>query len=334
MNTLKFVPDLATGRLNERDAQRYFSRFGWFAFVYFLVSVLLQNIIAVAVYRLAPSVYGHYLFSEFLSFVPSYAIALPISYLIIKPLPTDIPLKEKMKPADWLGGLCISVALMLVGNYISNILLTFVSVLLGGVSENPVSESIDSMPVWATVIFVVILAPILEELVFRGIVCKKLLVLGEGYAIILPAAFFALCHGNFYQLFYAFTLGCFFSFIYVRTGKLIYSMLYHMVINLLGGVIAPLILELVDYNSLLSDGLVITSENIFGLIGLMWYELIVIGTAIVGIVIMVKKRAEFKPQSGLLQPPEGKAVSCVLLNFGVAAAIALFALTLVGSLLY
>ncbi len=334
MNTIKFMPDLVTGRLNEYDAKRYFSRFGWFAFTYFLLNTIISTVIATVVFRFFPNVYYHFLFSEILNVIVSYAISLPIAYLIIKPLPTVKPDKEKMKVSHWFCGLSISVALMMVGNYISNIFLSMFMSFLGAVPQNPISERVDSAPLWVTVIFVVIIAPILEEIMFRGILCKKLLILGEGYAIILPAAFFALCHGNFFQLFYAFTLGCFFSFIYVRTGKLIYTILYHMAINLLGGVLTPAILKLINYEAMLEEDFNINSQNIFGFIGFLWYELIIIGVTIFGIVIVIKKYKDFKPVSGLLPPPERKAAVCVLLNSGVAAAIALFAFTLFGSLLY
>ena len=214
MNNLKFMPDLLTGRLNEYDAKRYFSRFGWFAFTYFLLTSVISTVIAIVTIKLFPAVYRHYLFSEILNVVVSYGIALPISYVIIKPLPTIKPDPEKMRISHWLCGLSISVALMMIGNYITNIVLAFFMSALGGVStQNPVAQRIDSVPLWVTILFVVIIAPILEEIFFRGILCKKLTIIGEGYAIILPAAFFALCHGNFFQIFYAFTLGCFFSFI-------------------------------------------------------------------------------------------------------------------------
>ncbi|MBO7310475.1 MAG: CPBP family intramembrane metalloprotease [Clostridia bacterium] len=328
------MPDLLTGRLNEYDAKRYFSRFGWFAFTYFLLSSIVSVIIAIITINLFPAVYQHYLFSETLNVVVSYGIALPISYVIIKPLPTVKPDPEKMKVSHWFYGLCISVALMIIGNYITSIVLVFFISPLRGVSmQSPVSERIDSVPLWVTILFIVIIAPILEEIFFRGILCKKLTIIGEGYAIILPSAFFALCHGNFFQLFYAFTLGCFFSFIYIKTGKLIYTIIYHMAINLIGSVISPLIIDQLDITSLLENGFSINSENILRVIGFLWYELIIVGVAIFGVVIAIKKRKEFKVHEGLLPPPEHKGVSCVLLNSGVAASIAIFAYTLLGSLL-
>lgn len=330
-----FTPDLLTGRLTETDAKRYFSRFGWFAFAMLLLTTLFQMIIDVIVYYCFPAFYGHFLFAEILSFVPLYCLALPLAGLILRPLPTVVPLKAKMGAGKWFCGLCICITLMLGGNYISQIILTFFQTLRGDIMENPVEQVVNSMPLWATFVFVVILAPILEELFFRGIVCKKLLAVGEGYAIVISAALFGLFHGNFFQLFYAFALGCFFAFIYVKTGKLINSILYHMAINFLGGFVAPLILRFIDLDGFLEGDINISQilENIIPLLGLLWYELLMYGMAIAGIVLIIKNLRQFKPQAGLLPPPEKGRVSVVLLNVGVAAAITVFSLTLVSSLL-
>ena len=334
MNKIKFMPDLLTGRLNEYDAKRYFARVGWFAFTYFMLysSIVTVGIMVTATFF--PSAYESFLFSELLSVIPSYAIALPIAYQLLRPLPSVTPDKEKMKVSHWFCGLSISVALMIAGSYISNIILAMFSMALGGnvTAQNPVTTVIESTPLWATILFVVILAPILEELLFRKILCKRLLLLGEGYAIIIPSAIFALCHGNFFQIFYAFTLGCFFSFIYVRTGKLHYTILYHMAINLLGTVISPFVLSKIDLDALSSGSFSINAGNILPLLGFLWYEVIIFGSAIFGIALIVKNYKSFKPQSGLLPPPERRGVTCVVMNAGTAAAIAVFAFTLLGSL--
>ena len=75
------------------------------------------------------------------------------------------------------------------------------------------------------------------------------------------------------------------------------------------------------------------ASNIFGVLGLVWYEIITYGLAIAGIVILFKQRTKIHLGAGLLPPPEGKGVSCVLLNAGVAAAIAVFAVTMLLSIM-
>ena len=333
MKNIKFVPSIVTGRLSEADAKAYFSRFGWFVFVYFLINSLLQSAFAITVYYLLPSFYTHYLFAEFLSFVPNYLLALPLAYTIVRPLPSDVPMKEKMGAKELAIGFCICWALMMVGNYISQFVIGVFQAMRGGGIENPLATAVSGMPMWANLLFVVVLAPVLEELVFRRLMCKKLLVIGEGYAIVLSSAAFALCHGNFYQLFYAFTLGCFFAFIYVKTGRIIYTIIYHMAVNFLGGFVAPLLVEWLSDTSGELEGLIISAGNLVPYIVYMWYSFMSIGLAVFGIVIIIKKRREFSIHEGLLPPPEKKGASCVLLSGGVAASIALFALTLLGSLM-
>ena len=332
MNKMKFVPDLVTGRLKEEDAKRYFSRFGWFAFAFVIIDIVVQNAIAIAA-SFFPSVYSHWLFWQLLSVIPVYCIVFPLSYVILRPLPTVLPIDDKWSAKEVMGGLCVCVTFMLTGNYISNAFISFFQIMRGTVIQNPLEHSVSTMPLWATFLFVCILAPILEEIFFRGILCRKLLMLGEGYAIVLPAAFFALVHGNFFQVFYAFMIGCFFSFVYVRTGKLIYTIIYHVLINFLCSFVISFILRYVDLEAILGGEFAVTSENIFGFIGLLWYEAVTYGLAIAGIVIIVKQYKKIRLQAGLLPPPEGKGVSCVLLNAGVAAAITVFAITMLSSLM-
>ncbi len=332
MNRLKFTPDLVTGRLSEDDAKRYFSRFGWFAFTFLIVLSAAQTVLVLAVRQAAPSFLENYLFTEILSVVPLYLIAFPVALTVLSPLPTVTPTKEKMRVRELLGALCICEALMLIGNYISTILLTVVQSTVGADPSNPIADSIESQPMWATFLFTVIVAPILEEIFFRGCVCKKLLITGEGYAVVLSAAFFALCHGNFFQLFYAFIIGCFFGFVYVKTGKLLYTVLMHMVVNFFGTVVVTWVTDFADVENMLEEGFMLSGENILGVMVFLWYELFILGVSAVGIFLLVKHKNRIKFDSGLLPPPEKKGVSCVLLNFGIAAAIAVFSLTLIASL--
>ena len=331
MNNIKFVPDIVTGRLTEDDAKSYFSRFGWFAFAFTLINISVQSIFSILAYRFFPDVYFSYLFWQILPIASMYAIAFPIAYTIIRPLPTVLPIDDKWKFKELVGGVCICMTLMIVGSYTSNIFINFFTSLRGSAIENPVEQSVNSMPLWATFVFVCVLAPILEEIFFRAFLCRKLLMLGEVYAVVLPSAFFALSHGNFYQIFYAFVIGCFFSFVYVRTGKLIYTIAFHMIVNFLGSFAISLVFKYVDVDAILSGSFVMSLPNLLGLIGFILYELITYGAIIAGLVILFKKRNSFKLQAGILPPPEKKGASCVMLNAGVAAAVAIFAFTLLTS---
>lgn len=332
MKAIKFQANMLTGRLSERDAKRYFSLFGWFAFIFTAVSSAAVSIIGGVVSKLAPDVYSHWLFAQALSPIAFYAIALPIALIPLSMLPTLTPHKIKMPLRDWWQGLCICLALMMIGNYVSGVILTLIESYTGLKTQNPIEAVVSKIPLWGTFLFVVVIAPILEEIVFRGILCKRLLPLGEGYAVALSAACFALLHGNFYQLFYAFTLGCFFSFVYVKTGKLRYTILYHMAINFVGGFISPIIYKKADLESL-AESFTVHAGNIFPLIAFLWYWILTTLAAVFGIVIIIKKRRSFYLCQGAIPPPKGQAIKCIVASSGIIASLVLFALILSGSVI-
>lgn len=344
MNTkrLELSVDSETGFLREDDAIKYFSTFGWFCFIFCLALFLSQEIIATAVYYLLPGVYNHYLFSNLLSFVTLYAIALPIANPILKKLPSVTPLKEKVKPSTFIGGFFVAYLTMYAGNLVSVYLIELIYSASGNMLENPLEQSVDATPLWANVLFVAILAPILEELVFRGMICKRLLALGEGFAVVFSGIFFAMLHGNLYQLFYAFTLGCLFGLIYVKTGKVIYTIIYHVFINFIGTVVTTIInkyvrleevVELLSdentVNALMNNDITPIQPYFTDIIIISIYSMVIYGFIIAGAVILITNFKKIKFQSGLLPPPKESRMSIIFLNSGIAAAIAILVIRMI-----
>ena len=84
-------------------------------------------------------------------------------------------------------------------------------------------------------VMIVILAPVLEEILFRGIILKHLLkVVPPFWAILISALLFGLVHFNMWQAIAAVLIGMFMGYVYWRTGSLFTSILLHLVNNLLG----------------------------------------------------------------------------------------------------
>ena len=78
-----------------------------------------------------------------------------------------------------------------------------------------------------------VMAPILEELAFRGLIQRGLRRnLPAWAAILLAALFFGLWHRNTGQFFYTFLFALPVGILYERTGKLRYTMLTHFLMNL------------------------------------------------------------------------------------------------------
>lgn len=348
MKKMKFSLQPETGTLSEMDAKRYFSRVGLSVAVLMVVYYAAIVLMDVAISSFVPWLYDYAIVSQLLSIVPQYAIAVPCFYAMLRVLPRDSIQPDSMGRKNFFVVLCIAIALMMAGNYIGNMVIVVVSVFFGATPMNPVAAETVGQTWWINLIFVGIVAPILEELVFRKMLCDRLLPLGEGYAVVLSAAIFGLVHGNFFQFFYAFALGAVFAFVYIKTGRVRYSMAYHSLINLTGGVLTPWLLERLEpvmkdefVNELLllaNNGNVdalsaLLTPHVRPLMILLVYDVLLMVAAICGAVFLFRRWKRIRLEKGLLPPPREGRVANVFCNVGVAAALTVFTGIFVLSLL-
>ncbi len=99
-----------------------------------------------------------------------------------------------------------------------------------------------------TFVAMVVAAPILEELIFRGVILDGLLRVYTPFkSIVISSFLFGLVHLNLHQLIGGFLFGCFSGWVYYRTRSLLPSIIIHAVANL-GGFITR---YLVDIESLM-----------------------------------------------------------------------------------
>lgn len=79
--------------------------------------------------------------------------------------------------------------------------------------------------------YVVILAPIIEEFIYRGIILGVLSGYGKTAAVLLSATAFALMHGNIPQAASAFGTGVVYAIIAVKCGSIFPTIIIHMINN-------------------------------------------------------------------------------------------------------
>lgn len=91
-----------------------------------------------------------------------------------------------------------------------------------------------------------IIGPIIEELLFRGIVYGKMLnFFKEKSAFYLSILVFAFFHtGGISQILFALITGCYFTYLYRKYGNIKLSMLAHIIINVTSILVSPFILSL------------------------------------------------------------------------------------------
>lgn len=141
-------------------------------------------------------------------------------------------------------------------------------------------------------VLLTVVAPVFEEFIFRGAVLSLLKPYGSGIAVFVSAFCFGIYHGNFQQFFYAFALGICLGYIAVATNSIFCTTLLHAMFNSISGIIMIFIsTEAVQNNmagSELSDG-----ESLLNTLYAI-FMIIVLLTAIIGFISMIKKLARLK----------------------------------------
>lgn len=89
------------------------------------------------------------------------------------------------------------------------------------------------------IVAIVLIAPILEELLFRGIIYNRLKSYSNKMiAMIISALIFALLHGNMVQGIYAFIIGLCLVYVYEKYKSLKYPMIFHAAANMFSVIVS------------------------------------------------------------------------------------------------
>lgn len=336
--------------------RRRFSRLGFALTALILSGQLVATLIHALVSEFAPAILDTDWYMWTLSSVSMYLVAVPVMLLVAGRDKTAVaPEKHKLKAAHWVILLLMCFGLMWVGNYVGNYLMIIVSSIKGKPVENAIAAMLQGSNMWINALVTVILAPIIEELIFRKLMIDRLGGFGEKTVMIFSALMFGLFHGNFYQFFYAFLLGLIFAYVYIRTGKIGYTIGFHMVINFFGGVVAPLILRLIDQDALmelaekvndsafiekLTTDAAVQAEFIEqyapmlpGFVAYAAYAMALMAVSVTGVVLFVVHRRKMMLKPAPFQLPRERVGNTVYFNPGVIAAILVCALLMAYSVI-
>ncbi len=240
------VIDEATLQKKEgRIAVKSFSRIFWGLILYSIFATLAIVVIEVGLaFFLDEAIVESVLINPYvvwgIDVLAMYVIAFPLFLLYIKPVPARKPLRdEKLGVREFIRLFLVSVAIMQLGNLLSNIVITLVSDSML-YETAAASDMISSAPLPVTILVIVIIGPIVEELIFRRAIIDRLGKYGERMAIIVSSVAFGMFHGNLNQFVYATLLGLILGNTYVKTGKMKYPIILHMLVNLFGTLPAEL----------------------------------------------------------------------------------------------
>lgn len=312
----------------------YFSRIGLALALMMVVYIGLQLLAVALISRFAPEFMNSKWYTWALSLIPLYLCGVPVFALVIRRVPVVRPERKSLHGGDFFAMLVMCFGVMYAGSYLGSLLMA----LINPEATNSLSEQLMSSEPLINLCVTVLLAPAIEELIFRRAIIDRTRAYGEGIAIAFSALMFGLFHGNLYQFFYAFGIGLLLGYVYVRTGRVLYTMLMHAVLNFFGGVVAPFILSHIDADELelllertsdmaglstfdpsMLEGISSATVTWIMLYGV--YSMVFMVLAIAGVILLLVRRRRFHLERAEFPLPRERVGGVVYFNPGVVSAI-------------
>lgn len=227
---------------------------------------------------------GVYLGLYSLAYLLCFVIPIPFFALISRKNPGQPIFFELKLPRGFLP-LCLAMmgGVMLV-SYINALLVAPFGV--QGTAEPLLDMLKDGEPyvIAAMFLMLVIVPPVCEELLLRGLVMGNLLPYGRGVAIFGSALLFAAMHQNFSQFLYAFVAGILLGLMYERTRSIWPCTLFHLLNNLWSFVQLMIVVRMPDQEK--------AAILVLGLNGV----LILVGAICALLVLLVRVLLSKKPE--------------------------------------
>ena len=155
--------------------------------------------------------------------------------ILIKKKNTNRPIKECVNVQTILMCVLAGIGLQLVIDFVLNIVALAFPDAMAAYSELVETVGIGETT-WISLLATVILAPISEELLFRGLTLRFLRSAGVKFAIanVLQALFFGILHMNLVQGIYAFTVGLVLGYVAGKCRTVFLPILLHLCFNFAG----------------------------------------------------------------------------------------------------
>ncbi len=220
--------------------KKIMSQVGFALFILSLVVLGVQTLLDVLARSTMPQIVKTDWYVWALTAISIVGIGFPVYYVLMRSIP-DSPKGEvvKLKPSRFIKIFFISYMAMYFTNLLSTVLTVIISFIKGEALTNPVADAILGGNFFITILYAAVVAPIIEELIFRKLLLDKVRRFGEIPAILITGIAFGLFHMNLSQFFYAAVLGFIFAYVVLKTNTIKYSILLHMMINFISSVMAP-----------------------------------------------------------------------------------------------
>ena len=318
------------------DLRRTYNRCGWVLFAYTalgFILVRLLDVLIVGAGDAALEFVGKYLliYNAILVAIPTAAAAF-----FPRSLPKSAPERKKISVKGFGAVVLIAFGVSYVGNTVSRFLINLVYAFSGIEITDRVSAAISAVEPWQVILCTVLLAPIMEEFLFRKLLIDRLYKHGELLAILVSSVFFGLFHQNVYQIAGAVGAGLVLGYLYCKTGSYLAVTFLHMIYNLIGVIPAFLTARLAEYSGMTAEELAalppeLAADYNSALAALLAYSGVVMAINIVGIVLIIVFRKKIVIEKNAPALLESDKRDIVLRAPGiVAAGVIMIVLTVVS----
>ena len=176
--------------------------------------------------------------------LPVYAAGIPVFLFCTRHMRTERKEESSLSAFSLVCAFSCCLFLMYAGNAVGLFLNGFFRSVFAFLPSLPPVGGTLPLSIPTGMLSAALLAPFMEEFVFRRCVIDRLRPYGQRTAWIVSALGFSLFHGNLPQAVYAFLLGLVFGYIYLKTGKLRYTIALHAGVNFMGSILLPILLRL------------------------------------------------------------------------------------------
>ena len=150
-----------------------------------------------------------------------YIFSIGVPFLLVVPMTCFV--RSDRRPAHtlpaevWMSALFMCLGLGYIFNFLGVFLDVFFSIFTGvpATDMNPVMDALDELTP-GMVIYTCLIAPFMEEFIFRGVLLKKARRFGDRTAVVFCAVMFGLMHGNLNQCLYAVVIGLILGYIMAK----------------------------------------------------------------------------------------------------------------------
>ena len=219
---------------------------------------------------------------------------------------------KPMRVGAFFGILCV----FLGGQFLSQLALSLLELVLN-CFDLTILEGVEALAVdpdnFSMFLYASLLAPVAEEILFRGLIQRRLLPYGRNFAIFVSALMFGLFHGNLIQTPFAFLVGLVLGYVAAEYSVL-WAMVLHMINNL---VIADSLYRITSFLPVDIANMVI------------WGVLFV--CAVIGIVVLIRNRQKIRDWISL-EPIHKTYLSCFFTSAGNIAFMVLMMVLMIGTI--